>query len=155
MITGYDHATAMRLYDQGYNDRQIAEALKTIVNVVNIWSKINGLLSQKDTCLQAYAILYDCGFTDTEIARYHDVNLCVVTRWRKKRDLPSQQAKRKRTSQYMDIYAKGANDLEISNACDVIVPAIFQWRKRHSLKVNRKRRIFRKDNVKRDCIMSI
>jgi alkyl sulfatase BDS1-like metallo-beta-lactamase superfamily hydrolase len=37
MITGYDHATAMRLYAQGYNDRELAESLKMSPVCVVTW----------------------------------------------------------------------------------------------------------------------
>jgi transposase len=83
-----NHKKAMRLYDQGLNDREIAEDLDTSQALVCIWRRRNGLPSVMSRRLAGYQELYYLGLTDVEISKVFGVCASVINEWRLRRGLP-------------------------------------------------------------------
>lgn len=89
-----EHETAMQFYNEGYNDRMIAEAMYIDVRTVGAWRKRNGL--ERNTFVRQMESEYTPkniekirklkaqGKTDREIARLIGIGHSTVTAYRKR-----------------------------------------------------------------------
>ncbi len=88
-----EHETAMQFYNEGYNDRMIAEAMYVSPNVVFVWRKRNGLersyFSRKRKTnktpenIEKIRKLKKLGKTDQEIGRLLGIDQQTVFLYRK------------------------------------------------------------------------
>ena len=89
-----EHETAMQFYNEGYNDRMIAEEMYIDVRTVGAWRKRNGLernyyVRKRDTKntpenIEKIRKLKAIGKTDREIARLIGIGHSTVTAYRQR-----------------------------------------------------------------------
>lgn len=87
-----EHETAMQFYNEGYNDRMIAEAMYVSITTVATWRKRNGLgrnyfvrrrkINTPEN-IEKIRKLKNLGKTDQEIGRLLGINKYTVLAYRK------------------------------------------------------------------------
>lgn len=79
-----EHDRRLELYNQGMNDRQIAEILGVGDTAIYKWRKQNGMKPNHTRCVTDNRMeLYEKGCTDQEIAKAIGKNAQAVKEWRK------------------------------------------------------------------------
>ena len=79
-----EHDLRMDLYNQGKNDRQIADILGVGDTAIYKWRKKNGLKANyQPTANDNRLELYNQGLTDQEIAKAINKNASAIKEWRK------------------------------------------------------------------------
>lgn len=101
-VYSFDTVQAMRLYQQGLNDQQIAMAVGTQRSNIFWWRKVNGLEANFQAHMQTLSEeearrLYEAGLSDKQIAMALGVTMQSVYKWRKRRGLPTKQPGRRKT----------------------------------------------------------
>jgi hypothetical protein len=80
-----------RLYDIGYNDRQIAEIMEFTMDSVSNYRRRMGLPSHRKYCdYGKFMELYQKGYNDVQIASELGFAKETVGMWRKRNKLPTQ-----------------------------------------------------------------
>jgi len=86
MPQGVCHETALKLYNAGYNDTEIAKEMGVYKGKIRMWRLYCGLKTvykYNRKMDEAEALrLYDLGYTDAEIAKELEVAVCTVYKWR-------------------------------------------------------------------------
>lgn len=142
----FNVAAARSLYDDGYNDCQIAKELDMSVGAIRNWRKKAGLPPRAKrgtpkTDKETAQVLYDRGLDDAQIATELGVSAGAIQRWRSRQGLPP-QGKQKRSfnvAAARSLYDDGYNDCQIAKELEVSADAIRNWRKKAGLPANAKR----------------
>ena len=97
----FDRSSWPDLYDQGLNDREIADKFGCHTSTVRDWRVENGLEAQNsytnhDTT--GWIDLYDQGLSDGQIGKQVGAIPASVRAWRKRNKLPGKQLKRRVTA---------------------------------------------------------
>lgn len=145
------------LYDQGMNDREIAEAAGSNRKIVCDWRKQNKLPAHMlrcqnwEACDEIYLPLYEQGKTDDQIAEACGVNPWNVRDWRHRRKLeanrtPARSGGRKpwknreqEDSLLRPLYERGLSDGQIAKEAGIHGSTVYQWRHRFNLPANRRK----------------
>ena len=86
-----NEAKALKMYNEGLSDPEIARAQGVSANAVALWRRRNGLISlyhAKMPNLDDRMRMYRQGMTDKEIAEAQGVAYKRVAEWRRNRGLP-------------------------------------------------------------------
>lgn len=95
-VYSFDTVQAMRLYQEGLNDVQIAERVGARRSNIYWWRKVNGLKANFQVHMQTFSEeearrLYEAGLSDSKIGQALGVTTQSIYKWRKRRDLPTKQ----------------------------------------------------------------
>lgn len=98
-VYSFDTVQAMRLYQEGLNDVQIAERVGTKHHNILWWRKVNGLEANFQVHMQTFSEdearrLYKAGLSDSKIGQALGVTTQSIYKWRKRRGLPTKQTER-------------------------------------------------------------
>ncbi len=150
----FDTEKARALYEQGLNDRQIAEAVNVSANTVNRWRTANGLMKTAKPGIdeEKARALYAQGMNDPQMAAELGTNRRNVSAWRARNRLGanatrggSRRMPRGSRTQIDEaaarkLYDRGRSDKEISRVLGVSEHTISQWRQKNGLKSKRERK---------------
>lgn len=89
------HDLAMKLYESGQSDTQIASTLGISANAVSGWRKRNGLPIQRNRINEEAAMqLYNQGLSDSQIGARLGFCSNAIYRWRRRNGLPCNRKRR-------------------------------------------------------------
>ena len=134
-----------KLYEKGYNDRQIAEEMGFTIDSISNYRRRIGLPSYRKYCDNNRCMeLYQKGYNDVQIANELGIAKNTVGIWRKRNGLPTQNAIRTSGIEkiileiediIMELYFKGYSDYKIGKILNIPVNAVNTWRVRNKLPV--------------------
>jgi uncharacterized protein YjcR len=134
-----------KLYENGYNDRQIAEKMGFAIDSISNYRRRIGLPSHRKYCDYGRCMeLYEKGFNDVQIASELGIAKTTVGIWRKRNELPTQNTVQisgieKVVEEIEDIitklYFEGYSDYKIGQILNIPVNAVNRWRVRNKLPV--------------------
>lgn len=98
----FNTAAALRGYQEGLNDVEIAERVGTRRSNIYWWRKVNGLKANCEQHKQTFSEeeanrLYEDGLSDKKIGKALGVSDETIYKWRKRRGLPTKQTERRKT----------------------------------------------------------
>ena len=135
----FDTEKAMLLYEQGCNDREIAERMGLAINRIWSWRRNEGLPTKhgrrvKRMDRKSIETLYWEGLRPVDICRRLDISRMTYYRWKKERGIPSLPKWDHREA--MELYENGLVDREIGELCGVSGQTIGNWRRGEGLPAN-------------------
>ncbi len=134
-----------KLYEKGYNDRQIAEKMGFTVDSISNYRRRTGLPSHRkycdyDKCME----LYQRGYNDVQIASELRLAKNTVGIWRKRNGLPTQNAVQISGTDRVieelediiaELYFEGYSDYKIGQNLNIPVHTVNRWRVQNKLPV--------------------
>jgi len=134
-----------RLYDIGYNDRQIAEIMGFATDSVYNYRRRMGLPShRKYFDYGKFMELYQKGYNDVQIASELGFTKETVGTWRRRNKLPTQKEKRlakidriieEKEDIITELYFKGYADCKIGQILKIPINIVVRWRVQNKLPV--------------------
>jgi uncharacterized protein YjcR len=134
-----------KLYENGYNDRQIAEKMGFTIDSISNHRRKLGLPSHRKYCDYSKCMeLYQRGYNDVQIACELGLAKNTVGIWRKRNGLPTQNAIQisgiERVIEELEyiiakLYFEGYSDYKIGQILNIPVSAVNRWRVQNKLPV--------------------
>lgn len=135
----------LRLYEEGLNDREIADEVGVCQATVCYWRNSRKLppnhTANKKRPFEERIRLYEKGLNDCEIADRVGVHQSTICQWRNGKGLPPNHTANKKGTggnfeERMKLYKEGLNDYEIAEELGVCQATVCSWRKRRNLPPN-------------------
>ena len=154
-LTKNEDEKRVKLYEQGFDDREIAEKRDVSQTVISSWRRKHNLLSTVERGKKSGGPplgkeenerrmkLYKHGLNDREMGEKLGLTSESISYWRKKNDLPPNRLYRstqEKQEEFLELYKKGLNDREIAQKMDLTPPSIRHWRKKNDLPPNKPHR---------------
>lgn len=134
-----------KLYENGYNDRQIAEEMGFTTDSVSNYRRRMGLPPHRKFCDYKKCMeLYLRGYNDVQIASELGIVKETVGIWRKRNGLPTQNAIQiseiERVIEEIEdviseLYFEGYSDYKIGKILNISVHVVNRWRLKNKLPV--------------------
>lgn len=134
-----------KLYEKGYNDRQIAEKMGFTIDSVSNYRRRAGLPSHRRYCDHNKCMeLYQRGYNDVQIASELGLAKNTVGIWRKRNGLPTQneiqisgidRVIEKIEYIIAELYFEGYSDYKIGQILNIPVHTVNRWRVQNKLPV--------------------
>ena len=145
-ISKAEHKKRLELYNQGLNDRCIAEVLGLDKSTIRGWRINNGLSSIRKHEIdpiehEKRLSLYTQGLSDCQIAKRCGRSHSSILYWRQRYELLPNYKKIITDSieheKRLSLYKQGLSDGQIAKQCGVARTTICHWRKIHNFPPNR------------------
>jgi transposase len=154
-LTKEENGKRIKLYEQGFSDREIAEKCGVSFKTISLWRREHNLpsaterkgkksgrrLTQEE--IDRRIELYNQGLNDKEIAQKMGLAISSIQHWRKKNNLPPNRFHKfphEKRKNFLELYEKGFNDREIAERLNLSPFIIYRLRKKHNLKAHRCRK---------------
>lgn len=134
-----------KLYENGYNDRQIAEKMGFTTDSISNYRRRMGLAPHRKYCDYGKCMeLYQRGYNDVQIASELGIAKETVGVWRKRNGLSTQNAIQAsgidRVIEEMEdaiseLYFEGYSDYKIGKILNIPVNTVNRWRVKNKLPV--------------------
>ena len=140
-----DHEAAMKLYEEGLNDAEIARRLGCSYTRVQNWRKLNKLKSNARNGHRAVVDtvraqeMYHEGLSDTAIGKALGCSTETVRRWRIDHGLKANERKAHCTIDWdkaLELHKEGLTDTEISAQLHCRSDSVRKWRIKNGLPAN-------------------
>ena len=140
----WDTAKALRMYQDGASDVQIAKACRVSPTTIYLWRKGQGLPTHAKPSRRIWDTakamqMYQDDASDRQIAKALGVCPTTIGEWREKEGLPPRHMKKEKklvgavAERALRMYQEGATDAQIAKACGVANSSIRRWREREGM----------------------
>lgn len=124
-----------KLYNDGFNDSQIALIEDKSPNSITSWRYNKGLPKKIGILNEKMLECYSKGYSDKDMAEKFGLEVEYVRRWRDKRGFKSNKhGNYKKHQDKLELWQQGYNDEEIAEKLGMTKQAIYSWRKRNGVK---------------------
>jgi len=128
----------MRLYNLGFDDKQIAEKMNISKEAVNSWRNLRGLDSNFKSIIDMFdkniKQFYDKGYSDKDIADKIGCSKSTIKLWRHQKDFkPNINAvlSKNQIEYRKELFNKGLSDKEIAEILGLKVVSVKIYRRKH------------------------